>query len=103
MSRISIRYESEHGNYTITAGHDRPFNHYFGSIELDDDESDFPFYATLDDRDADAGGGFNELAQVRARIESKLGGINLPQGFWEAVSMARGNHSQSFPTVKEGD
>ncbi len=87
MSRTTIKV----GKFTVTAGWDRPMNHYFGSIETKDD-GDYPYYSTLDDPDSYMGG-FLNLDDVKIRLEKIVG--KLPEEFWEQAAIKDMNQVRS--------
>lgn len=87
MSRTTLKRRK----YTIVAGWDGPFDHFFGSIETPEDKDD-PWYSTLDDPDSEFGGGFSDLEEVKTRLESRVGA--LPAKFWEAAAVKDMNNNR---------
>lgn len=84
--------------FTIVAGWDAPFRHYFANIEKPDDE-DIPWYSTMDDPAADFGGGFRTLEEVRTRVEARVG--PLPEEFWEAARIQDMNVTRNIEDFEE--
>ena len=103
MSRISIRVLTEKGVFEVTAGYDRPFNHYFGSVEseeVDEDEEPVFAYHTLYDPESDPGGGFAFVSSVKERVEKEFPAAkSIPIAFWQKVQEPLGNYNQSFGEI----
>lgn len=73
-------------NFTIEIGWDAPFNHYFGNVYFTEVVDDDIIWSTMDEPDADFGGGFALITNVSDRIE-QFTGVNLPIGFLELAAI----------------
>lgn len=83
MSRTTLKRRE----YTIVAGWDRPFDHYFGYIEKDEDD---PIYSTW----------FTDLENVKTQLESRVG--VLPAKFWEAAAIKDMNNNRLIKDEDNG-
>lgn len=85
MSRIRMLIDS----YEIVCGWDNDYQHFFGSVQDTDvvyseneDGDDVFYYNSIDDPEADVGGGFPDLNVLKSKI-NKI--IKVPDHFWKEV------------------
>lgn len=82
----------------VIAGYDAPFNHFFGYVEdplnnEDEDGEEVFIYHSMNDNDADFGGGFNDFSILKEKIE-KAAGESLPDKFWESAAIKDMNQTR---------